>query len=91
MAKLPASDPAQQVMRQTIDRQSAQLARILDDMIDIARVTRGELHMERAPVEIAKSCAGRARAPRPSSGPASSGSISTCRASRCSCGAMSTG
>lgn len=54
MAKVPASDPAQHAMRQTIERQSAQLARILDDMIDIARVTRGELHMERAPVEIAE-------------------------------------
>jgi PAS domain S-box-containing protein len=54
MAKVPASDPAQQLMRQTIDRQSAQLARILDDMIDIARVTRGELNMERSPVEMAE-------------------------------------
>ena len=54
MAKLPASDPAQQAMRETIERQSAQLARILDDMIDIARVTRGELTMERSPVELAE-------------------------------------
>jgi len=54
MAKVPATDPAQQAMRETIDRQSAQLARILDDMIDIARVTRGVLHMELAPVSIAE-------------------------------------
>jgi len=54
MAKVPASDPAQQAMRETIDRQSAQLARILDDMIDIARVTRGEFNMERSPVEMAE-------------------------------------
>jgi len=54
MAKVPASDPAQQAMRETIDRQSAQLARILDDMIDIARVTRGELNMRRSPVEMAE-------------------------------------
>ncbi|HEV8110634.1 MAG TPA: PAS domain-containing sensor histidine kinase, partial [Burkholderiales bacterium] len=53
MAKLPASDPAQQSMRETIDRQSAQLARILDDMIDIARVTRGAMSMEQEPVNMA--------------------------------------
>jgi PAS domain S-box-containing protein len=54
MAKVPASDPAQQAMRQTIERQSAQLAHILDDMIDIARVTRGELNLERSPVGMAE-------------------------------------
>jgi PAS domain S-box-containing protein len=53
MAKLPASDPAQQSMRETIDRQSAQLARILDDMIDIARVTRGAMSMDQEPVNMA--------------------------------------
>ena len=54
MAKVPATDPAQQAMRETIDRQSAQLARILDDMIDIARVTRGAMRMEQAPVRMAE-------------------------------------
>ncbi len=41
MGKLPAADPAQKALRDTIERQSAQLARIVDDMIDIARITRG--------------------------------------------------
>ncbi|MFL6572555.1 MAG: PAS domain S-box protein, partial [Burkholderiales bacterium] len=54
MAKLPGSDPAQQAMRETIDRQSAQLARIVDDMIDIARITRGAMTIERAPVDMAE-------------------------------------
>ena len=54
MAKVPGSDPAQQAMRATIDRQSAQLARIVDDMIDIARVTRGAMSIEQAPVDIAE-------------------------------------
>jgi two-component system CheB/CheR fusion protein len=53
MAKVPASDRAQQAMRETIDRQSAQLARIVDDMLDIARVTRGALRLEQAPVDLA--------------------------------------
>src|SRR3954463_11279725 len=54
MAKVPASDPAQQAMRETIDRQSAQLARIVDDMIDIARITHGAMTIERAPVDMAE-------------------------------------
>jgi PAS domain S-box-containing protein len=52
MAKVPGSDPAQQTMRDTIDRQSAQLARIVDDLIDIARVTRGAMSIEQAPVDM---------------------------------------
>src|SRR5581483_2962428 len=53
MAK--ASNDAQtcEAMRRTIDRQSAQLARIVDDMIDIARITRGGLVIEHAPVDLA--------------------------------------
>jgi PAS domain S-box-containing protein len=46
MAGLPPSDPAQASMREMIDRQSAQLARIVDDMVDISRITRGALTME---------------------------------------------
>jgi PAS domain S-box-containing protein len=53
MAKVPASDPAQQLMRETIDRQSAQLARIVNDMIDIARITRGALNIEQVQVDMA--------------------------------------
>ena len=51
MAKAP-DEATREAMRQTIDRQSAQLARIVDDMIDIARITRGSLVIEHAPVEL---------------------------------------
>jgi len=49
-----AADEAREAMRQTIDRQSAHLARIVDDMLDITRITRGVLHMEHAPVNLAE-------------------------------------
>jgi PAS domain S-box-containing protein len=52
MAKAPAGDPAQETMRQTIERQSAQLARIVSDMIDISRITRGALAIEHARVDL---------------------------------------
>jgi PAS domain S-box-containing protein len=59
MAKAPAGDPAQETMRRTIERQSAQLARIVNDMIDISRITRGAIVIEHAPVDLAD-VAGRA-------------------------------
>jgi hypothetical protein len=54
MERLPATDPAQAAMRATIDRQSAQLTRIVDDMLDIARITRGTLKVERRVVDVAE-------------------------------------
>jgi PAS domain S-box-containing protein len=54
MGKLPAGDPAQKTLRDTLDRQSAQLARIVDDMIDIARVTRGSFSIANAPTDLAE-------------------------------------
>jgi PAS domain S-box-containing protein len=53
MAKAPHDSATVEAMRQTIDRQSAQLARIVDDMIDIARITKGSLVIEHEPVELA--------------------------------------
>ncbi len=50
--RLPHDHPAHTKMVQTIDRQSAHMARILDDMLDIARVTRGELDVELAPLDL---------------------------------------
>jgi PAS domain S-box-containing protein len=44
--------PARDALYKTIDRQSAQLVRIVDDMLDISRVTRGEFSIECAPVNL---------------------------------------
>jgi PAS domain S-box-containing protein len=54
MANTPAGHPTHEVMRQTIDRQSAQLQRIVDDMLDIARMTRGKLEIRHDPVSLAE-------------------------------------
>jgi len=53
MARLAPDDPGQQAMRQTIDRQSAHLTHIVDDMLDITRITRGGLRIEHVPVDLA--------------------------------------
>ena len=50
----PAADAnAREQMRETIDRQSAHLARIVDDLVDISRITRGAIKLERAPEDLA--------------------------------------
>ena len=52
MGKLEAGDPAYEAMRQTIERQSAHLARIVDDMIDVSRISRGAVSIEHEPVDL---------------------------------------
>ena len=47
------TDPMQEMARQIIDRQSAQLARIVDDLLDISRITRGTLAMETKSCDVA--------------------------------------
>jgi PAS domain S-box-containing protein len=48
MARMPADDPAQNDLRAIISRQSRHLARIVEDLLDINRITRGTLSLERA-------------------------------------------
>jgi PAS domain S-box-containing protein len=69
MERLAPGDPGQEAMRKTVERQSEHLMRIVDDMLDIARITRGTLSIDRSSVdmadvvaravEIAKATAGR--------------------------------
>ena len=53
IAKAPEGKPTSGIVLQTIERQSAQLSRIVDDMLDISRVRRGTLSIERKPVDLA--------------------------------------
>src|SRR5688572_29485889 len=52
MAQLPAGAAEHESMRQAIERQSAQLTRIVNDMVDISRITRGAISLERAPLDV---------------------------------------
>jgi PAS domain S-box-containing protein len=45
--------PAREDMYKVIGRQTAQLLRIVDDMLDITRVTRGDMQMERKVIDLA--------------------------------------
>ena len=53
MNHMPADDPAQQRMREIVERQSGHLARIVDDLIDISRITHGLLKIERSEFNLA--------------------------------------
>jgi PAS domain S-box-containing protein len=52
MARLPADHPSQSVMREMIERQTAQLTRIVDDILDMARITKGVIAIDRANVDL---------------------------------------
>ena len=45
-------DPTLEAMRQTIDRQSTHLTRLLDELLDVNRIARGHFSIERQPVDL---------------------------------------
>jgi PAS domain S-box-containing protein len=52
MAKKGIADPTLDAMRQTIDRQSLHLARILDELLDVNRIAVGRFTIERQRVDL---------------------------------------
>jgi PAS domain S-box-containing protein len=58
-------DPPLEHIRQTIDRQSALLTRLVDDLMDLSRIERGHLSIERKPVLLADVLSGAIEGSRP--------------------------
>jgi PAS domain S-box-containing protein len=52
MGRKGLKDPTLESMRQTIDRQSILLTRLLDELLDVNRIARGEFAIERTPVDL---------------------------------------
>jgi PAS domain S-box-containing protein len=52
MERRKIQDPIVESMRQTIERQSAQLVRIIDELLDVNRVARGQFTVEKATVDL---------------------------------------
>jgi PAS domain S-box-containing protein len=46
-------NPAHEMARQIVERQSGQLSRIVDDLLDISRISRGTMSIERKPTDFA--------------------------------------
>ena len=52
MARREMKDPLVEAMRQTIDRQSQNLTRIVDELLDVNRVARGQFTIERQAIDL---------------------------------------
>jgi PAS domain S-box-containing protein len=52
MERKGLGDPVLESMRQTIDRQSLLLTRIVDDLLDVNRIARGQFVVDRNPVDL---------------------------------------
>jgi PAS domain S-box-containing protein len=53
LERLDVGDPRFEMLRGAIDRQSAQLSRIVDDLLDISRITRGTLEVRKEKTGLA--------------------------------------
>jgi PAS domain S-box-containing protein len=52
MGRKGLGDPTLESMRQTIDRQSTQLTRLLDELLDVNRIARGEFAVQKELVDL---------------------------------------
>jgi PAS domain S-box-containing protein len=52
MGRKGLNDPTLESMRQTIDRQSMLLTRLLDELLDVNRIARGQFAIEHEPVDV---------------------------------------
>ncbi|HEY6451967.1 MAG TPA: PAS domain S-box protein [Steroidobacteraceae bacterium] len=52
MGRKGLGDPTLEAMRQTIDRQSVLLTRLLDELLDVNRIARGEFSIERKALDV---------------------------------------
>jgi PAS domain S-box-containing protein len=52
MGRKGLNDPTLEAMRKTIDRQSMQLVRLLDELLEVNRIARGHFTVERNPTDI---------------------------------------
>jgi PAS domain S-box-containing protein len=65
MARKGLHDPTLESMRQTIDRQSVLLTRLLDELLDVNRIARGQFSIEHEPVDVRDVIARAVEASRP--------------------------
>ncbi|MEA2559991.1 MAG: hypothetical protein QOH06_1495 [Acidobacteriota bacterium] len=54
LSSMPASGERMERLTQIVARQSAHLTKLLDDLLDVARVTAGKIELRRRPVDLAE-------------------------------------
>jgi signal transduction histidine kinase len=52
MRMRPVTDPQLNWSRDVIERQLSHLTRLVDDLLDVARITRGKINLSREPIEL---------------------------------------
>ncbi len=52
LARKPTSDPAELWVREVLGRQTAQLGRLVEDLLDVSRITRSALVLDRRPADV---------------------------------------
>ena len=50
----PAEDPTERAAQDILDRQVTHMVRLIDDLLDVSRITRGKLELRRQPVELSR-------------------------------------
>ena len=57
LGALPADDASRRRWLEVVDRQSGNLVRIVDDLLDVSRITRGRIELQRAPLDLRETIA----------------------------------
>jgi PAS domain S-box-containing protein len=52
LARKPTTDPAELWVREVLQRQTGQMTRLVDDLLDVSRITRSTIQLERKPVDL---------------------------------------
>jgi PAS domain S-box-containing protein len=52
LARKPAADATEQWVRDVLQRQTGQMARLVDDLVDVSRITRSTIALARKPVDL---------------------------------------
>jgi signal transduction histidine kinase/DNA-binding response OmpR family regulator len=65
MRLIGPSDPELQWSRDVIDRQLRHLTRLVDDLLDVSRITRGKIRLELAPLDVVAAVAAAVETSRP--------------------------
>ena len=52
LARKPTSDPAELWVRDVLQRQTVQMTRLVDDLLDVSRITRAAVVLDRKPVDL---------------------------------------
>ena len=55
LSRSPTSDPTELWVREVLERQTGQMARLVDDLLDVSRVTRAAMVLDRKPLDARKS------------------------------------